>query len=96
LRFKFILAPHLGKTVAELGSMTAAEEAHWIAEYRVNPWGEIRADMRAALVAQMVHNTNAKKPRKLQDFMLFREKPKGDSPQTIRENFERLIARQKS
>ena len=53
--------------------------------------------MRSALIAQLVHNSNSKSPKKLQDFMLFREeKPKaGDDAATIRKNFERLMAKQR-
>lgn len=85
-------------TVCELlQRMTAAEETHWLALYSIDPWGEQRADMRIGQVAQITYNANSKKPRKLQDFMLFHAKPedRGDSPETIRKNFDRLIAGQK-
>ena len=90
----------MGATVAELTErLTAAEEAHWIALYKQEPWGDQRADVRAAQIAQILYNTNAPrgKARKLNDFMLFskKEEQKGDSAATIRKNFERLIARQK-
>ena len=86
-------------TVNELSErLTAAEEAHWIALYRVDPWGDQRADARTALLAQMQYNTHAKKPRKLEDFLLYKDKPvqQGDSNATLRSNFDRLITRQKS
>lgn len=85
-------------TVAALSrDLTAAEEAHWIAKYRKQPWGDLAADARNALIAQLIHNTHAKKPKKMQDFMLFAEKKEqaGDTPAKIRENFTRLIERQK-
>jgi len=87
-------------TVAQLSrELTAAEEAHWFALYRADPWGEQRGDMRSALLAQILFNTNAPrgKGKKLQDFMLFaerKEKP-GDSPKQIRRNFDALIAAQR-
>lgn len=84
-------------TVAALSEqLTAAEEAHWIALYRQDPWGEQRDDMRSALVAQLIHNSNSKKAKKLEDFMLFKDKPKqhGVDPKAIRNSFERMIERQ--
>lgn len=53
--------------------------------------------MRSALISQLIHNSNSKKPKSLEDFMLFREeKPKpGDDAATIRKNFERLMATQR-
>jgi hypothetical protein len=86
-------------TVAELSErLTAAEEAHWIALYRQDPWGQQRGDMRAALIAQLIHNSNSKKPKKFHEFMLFGGKAEsaGDDNATIRKNFETLIARQKA
>jgi len=94
-----MLAAQLGMPVGELTErMTLAEETHWMAFYQISPFGEERGDLRSALVAQLIYNTHARKPKKLEDFMLFKEKPNvpGDSPKTIRKNFDRLIARQKA
>ena len=85
-------------TVAALSEqLTAAEEAHWIALYRQDPWGEQRGDMRSALISQLIHNSNSKKPKKLEDFMLFGNKTqqRGVDPVAIRDSFERMIERQK-
>ena len=85
-------------TVADLAErMTAAEEAHWIALYKLDPWGEQRDDMRSALISQLIHNSNSRKPKKLEDFMLFAKKREtvGDTPSQIRKNFESLIAAQR-
>jgi hypothetical protein len=93
-----LLALELGMTVSKLSSrMTAAEEASWIALYKTDPFGNQRGDMRAALIAQVMHNIHAKKPRKLQEFMLFRAEPEtqGDDASTIRKNFERLMEAQR-
>jgi hypothetical protein len=94
-----LLALQLGMTVSELTErLTSAEEAHWIALYRRDPWGEQRGDLRNALLAQLFHNANSKKPKKMEDFLLFGGKRKeavGDSPDQIRKNFERLMARQR-
>ena len=78
-------------------TMTALEETHWIARCREKPFWPQRLEIGLAQIVQYIHNTNVKKQRPLTDFLLFREKPKpqGDSQQTIRENFERMISRQK-
>lgn len=87
--------------VAELTQrMTAAEEAAWIAFYQMSPFGDYRADVRSAQVAQILYNSNVKKDkaRKLQDFILFQpkeSKPKKDAAKTIRSNFDNWIEMQK-
>ena len=51
------LALAMGRTLQELGeSMTADEFGLWLALYRVDPWGEQRADLRAGIVASTVAN----------------------------------------
>ena len=77
--------------------LTAAEEASWIALYRADPWGEQRGDMRSALITKFIHDTHSRKPKKLQDFMLFSDRPseRTSDSEVLRENFERLIERQK-
>lgn len=70
-----MLALALGGTVAELQQrMGAAEFAAWWAFYQVEPFGELRADMRAAMGATLTANAhrNVKKKRKpfeLSDFL---------------------------
>ena len=86
-------------TVAALSrELTALEEAHWIARYRKQPWGDLAADARNALIAQLIHNTNAPKGKgkPMEDFMLFKDKPKqsGVDPVAIRDSFERMLERQ--
>lgn len=86
-------------TVAELSSrLTSAEEAHWLALYRRMPWGTAALDAMNAMRAQLTYNVNAAKgkSKKLDDFLMFTDKPskKGDTPDQIRQNFERLMARQ--
>ena len=95
-----MLALELGMPVGELSErMSAAEEVAWIAYYRESPFGDLRADMRNALVAQLIHNVNAGKgkSRKLQDFMLFQTKthaPQQLDTKNIRSNFNAYIERQ--
>lgn len=64
-----------GCTVAELQQrMGAGEFAAWLAFYQVEPFGEVRADLRAALGATLTANAhrNAKKrkrPFEIGDFL---------------------------
>lgn len=41
--------------------MSAAEFASWIAYYRLDPWGESRADLRAGIIASTTANCHATK-----------------------------------
>ena len=53
--------------------MSAQEFAEWIAYSQVEPWGEQRADLRAALICKILADINAPKGKaapKLEDFML--------------------------
>ena len=55
-----------------LRSMTASEFAEWYEFYRLDPWGEERADWRAGMIASVLANVNrGKKGRtfKPEDFM---------------------------
>jgi hypothetical protein len=65
-----------------------------MAYYRVEPFGEDRADMRIAqlcLLAASALGTKGKKPT-LTDFMLFAEKPAAE-PQSVevQQNFFKLV-----
>ena len=60
--------------------MSSMEFAEWIAYSQVEPWGEERADLRAALICKILADINTpkgKQPMKLTDFLLKfdREKP---------------------
>lgn len=59
------------------------EFAEWIAYSRVEPWGEERADLRAALICKTLADINTpkgKRPMKLEDFLLkFDQEPKTQS-----------------
>lgn len=86
-------------TVAELSQrLTASEEAHWIALYRLEPFGDERADLRSAQVAQILWNANTKKEkaRPITDFMPFyrkRVKPDPNVNQSVRSVFSKLMQR---
>jgi len=70
-----MLALQFGIPVGELTQrMAAAEERMWIAYYQLEPFGSARTDANNALIAQLIYNTNAKKSRPLEDFMLFRKR----------------------
>ncbi len=61
-------------SVAEAQERIDSQEfAEWMAYDRVDPFGEHRADLRAALVASVIANSNRGKNKsafKLEDFML--------------------------
>lgn len=74
-----MLARTLGRTLDELGqTMSVAEFAeHW-EDYRRSPWGERRADIHAALIAQTTANYAGKMRKeaaKLTEFLIDFEKP---------------------
>ncbi len=80
-----------------LAKMTSRQLAEWIAYYRMEPWGEDRADLRSGIVASTMANINRKKgasPFKPEDFMPRFDKKKETVPDTqkIREAMTRLVA----
>jgi hypothetical protein len=68
----------LGMTVNQmLRAMPASELAEWEAYWRIEPWGEARADLRAGIVASTLANAHRKKgarPFAPSDFMPYAEK----------------------
>jgi hypothetical protein len=71
-------------TVGELEvRMSSHELTEWMAYYRIEPFGEERADLRQAMTTAAVHNTieaQRKNPKwkKAEDFLPFSEKPEPD------------------
>ena len=66
-----------------LGRLDSREFAEWMAFYRMDPWGEERADVRMAQLCAMYANVNKGKrgkQYKIEDFMLFAEKPSDKKP----------------
>lgn len=63
-----------------MAHMSAREFAEWMAYSRIEPWGEERADYRAALICKIsadIATPKGKQPMKLQDFLLkFDREPK--------------------
>lgn len=73
-----------------LAEMTSAQLSEWMAFYRLEPWGEERADLRAGIVASTIANSNrgkGQKPFKPQQFMPDFE------PETEEQAAARLMAR---
>ena len=73
-------------TVRELlARIDSHELSEWLAYYQIEPFGETRADMRAALIAMIMANIYRKKnqpPFNLGDFM-FKFEP--SKPQSVEE-----------
>jgi hypothetical protein len=66
----------LGRGVAEIQERIDAREfAEWMAYYRLEPWGEERADMRMAVEASSIVNCwiDAKHRTKPKDFLYLRD-----------------------
>jgi len=90
----FRLALALGKSVAEIeGTMSSREISEWMAFYRLEPWGDDRADLRTGIVASTIANVNRGKDTKSyqpQDFMAFTEKEEKDEAKALKEMFLNL------
>jgi hypothetical protein len=56
--------------------MSAAEYNEWIADYQIEPWGDLREDLRTATIVQAAIAPHSKKEVKLKDCMLNFEPPK--------------------
>ena len=81
MRFIFELALALGRGLPEVMSMTAAEFHAWRAYYNVYPFGSMRGDIQAGIVASTIANVNRPKNHQgytAADFMLFKSKPPPD------------------
>lgn len=94
-----MLARTLGRTLAELNAtMGAGELLLWQALYRVEPWGEIRADFRnasqMALSAEMKRDRKRRgKPFQVAEFMpkWWGEDDTPESPQAMMAKFAALV-----
>lgn len=81
---------------ALMRDMSALEETYWLALYRAEPWGDLRADYRSAQIAQLLFNQNVKRDqrRQLSDFMpFFRKKATVDENvgDKLKDRFSKLI-----
>lgn len=73
-QFYFELALAIGCTVRELlQRIDSREISEWAAYYRINPWGQFRADLRMGIQAALFANANSQKGKtfKPSDFMPF-------------------------
>lgn len=87
------LALALGRTVAELqSSMSSPEFNQWMAYYKLSPFGEDRADLRAGIIASTTANMHKKKgtkPFAPRDFMLdFMGRKKELSDEELKDKFK--------
>jgi hypothetical protein len=70
-RFRFRLALALGFTVAELEAKMGNDELNeWYEYCSLEPFGEERADLRAATICLAIAQVNGVKNAKLSDFLL--------------------------
>lgn len=82
--------------------MSAEEFSEWQAYYTLEPFGELRADLRSGVVASLLYNINRPKTAEAlspADFMLFqeREKPADETPpdsDAMRSRFLKLFPAQ--
>lgn len=78
--------------------MSSREFAEWLAYYNLEPFGEVRADLRMATLAALIANANRdarkrKEPYTPRDFMLtFEDEPPRENHQTWQEQKARLMA----
>ena len=79
--------------------MSGAEFAEHLADFERDPWGEQRADLRAAIVASTVVNWSGKQLKKgaeaaqPRDFMPYVEKPKPDMRAQLSSRFGHIVKR---
>ena len=75
----FRLALELGRTVAELQrSMSAAEFGEWLAFYSIEPFGQIRDELRTGRVCASLYAVNGD-ARRMSDFMFDPDRPSGET-----------------
>lgn len=54
-----MLAGHLGMTVGELGTkLSSTELTYWIEYYRLEPFGQLRDNLHAGMIASTIFNVN--------------------------------------
>ena len=71
-----------------LNSIDSHELAEWMAFFRLNPFGERRADIRAALISSVIANVNRGKdqpPFKVEDFIIKYDQPELDEPERVQD-----------
>ena len=71
-------------------TLSNAEWVEWIAFYALDPWGEQRADMRAAKIASAALAPHSKAPPRLSDHLLFPEEEMG-LPADMEDRWDRVL-----
>jgi len=64
-----------------MATMDAVEYAHWMAFYRIDPWGGYRSDLQSASIATTianVHRSADSSPWQLSDFMHYQQFPESE------------------
>jgi len=84
----------LGKTVSQLlAEISSKELTEWMAFYSVEPFGEERSDIRAAIIACTCAQIWSKKKLKVNDFMpKFGPKPE-QSPDQMKSILKALVSK---
>jgi hypothetical protein len=59
-------------SVAQVGQMSAAELDMWMVRASFEPFTAKRIEIGLAQIAMWIYNANSKKPKGLQDFLLFK------------------------
>ena len=73
---------------------TNNELVEWMVYSKLEPFGELRADMRAARICQVIANANRGKNRKpftMKDFMLFKELPTSRPQKQTTEQMKEIL-----
>lgn len=75
----------------------SAEFTEWMAYYQLEPFGEERADLRAAIIASTIANAFSKKRSKPQDFMpQFEREVVAKSPKQIENLFKSKMPKKRN
>lgn len=80
--------------MAEIGEMSAVEFDMWMVRASLEPFSARRLEVGLAQIAMWVYNAHAKKPRPLQDFLLFKgaePKPEGSIDEQVLSVFGKLM-----
>ena len=70
--------------------MSAKEYNLWLADYMIEPWGDVRADYRAAMICKMILMPHYEKEFDLEDFIVKFESVKPKQKQTPEQMFALL------
>lgn len=75
---------HLLKTIS------SEELSEWLAFHSLEPWGEDRADLRAAIGHSLFYNANSKHPKSPIDFMAYTPPKPQQTPEEMRKVIRQL------